>query len=162
MAQRADPFQETDAQARALARALLQDALFAALAFLDPDTAAPCISRIGFGLSADGAPLSLISDLATHSGALRHDPRAALLLGEPASRGDPLASPRLSLQGVAEFIAADSTDRPDLRSLWLDRHPKSKLYIDFADFSFVRFKVTAAALYGGFGRAYRLAPADLE
>lgn len=161
MADKFDPVRDADAEARATARHLLADARTAALAFVDPDTGAPAISRIGFGLAPDGSALTLLSDLALHTRALRADPRAALLLGEPGPRGDPLNSARLSVSVTAHFVANADPARAHLREIWLRDHPKSKLYVDFADFSFVQFEVNGASLNGGFGRAYRLAATDL-
>ena len=160
MTENPNPIRETDSEARNLARKLMQEARVAALAFADPDTGAPFISRIGFGLAPDGGAIALVSDLALHTRALRHDPRAALLIGEPRPKGDPLNSPRLSLSVCAQFLPAEAPDRPALRQAWLDRHPKAKLYIDFADFSFLRFEILGAMLNGGFARAYRLSPHD--
>jgi putative heme iron utilization protein len=131
------------------------------LAFTDPATCAPFISRIGFGLAPDGGALSLMSDLALHTAALRADPRAALLIGEPGPKGDPLNSARLSLQVSAHFVPANAAERPALRQAWLATHPKAVVYIDFADFSFVRFTILGGALNGGFARAYLLTPEDL-
>ncbi|MCY1126820.1 pyridoxamine 5-phosphate oxidase [Frigidibacter sp. RF13] len=160
MSTRADPVLPADDAARALARSLWQGAKTAALAFTDPATGAPMIARVGFGLAADGTGLTLVSDLAQHTRALRAEPRAALLLGEPGPKGDPLNSPRLSVAVTARFAVPE--DRATLRASWLARHPKAKLYVDFADFHFVRFDVTEAFLNGGFGRAYRIAAEDLH
>ncbi len=153
--------QHTEKQAKDQAKDLLNAARTAALAFARAEDGAPFISRIGLGLAPDGTPLSLISELAIHTLALRQNPRAALLVGEPGPRGDPLNSPRLSLSVDAAFVPADAPERRMLRDQWLAQHPKSKLYIDFADFSFVRFRILDAALNGGFGRAARLSAEDL-
>ncbi len=80
---------------------------------------------------------------------------------EPGPRGDPLNSARLSVSVTAHFVANSDPARTPLRDLWLRDHPKSKLYVDFADFSFVRFEIIGASLNGGFGRAYRLTATDL-
>ena len=119
MAERIDPVRDADAEARATARRLLAEARTACLAFLDPETGAPSVSRIGFGLAPDGAALTLLSDLAQHTRALRADPRAALLVGEPGPRGDPLNSARLSVSVTARFIANTDPARTPLRDLWL-------------------------------------------
>ncbi|WP_103334462.1 HugZ family protein [Pseudotabrizicola formosa] len=160
MATRPDPVLPADDAARALSRDLLA-ATHAALSYLEPETALPAISRIAFGLDPAGVPMTLISALAPHSAALRANPACALLLGEPGPKGDPLTHPRLMLQARAQFIAPDDPNRPTLRDHWLAHHPKSKLYIDFADFSLVRLHPVSALLNGGFGRAFRLSPADL-
>ncbi len=143
-----------------MARSLMA-AAHAALAWTDPDTGTPGISRIAFGLAPDGGPLTLISGLAPHFAALRANPACAVMLGEPGDKGDPLTHPRLMIRAVAVFIAPDAADRPALRDHWLTHHPKAKLYIDFADFALVRLMPQSALLNGGFARAYRLAPADL-
>lgn len=156
------PIRPTDDEARALALGLLEAARHAALAVLQPGTGAPYVSRIALGLSPDGAPVTLVSTLAQHTTALRADPRAALLLGEPGGKGDPLTHPRLSLQVRARFVAPDDPARAAIRAKYLADHPKAKLYADFADFGFVLFEVEGASLNGGFGRAYQLGPEDLR
>lgn len=151
-----DPIRPTDDEARALARRLIAEARHGALGVLDPETGGPFVSRVAVG--RDGAaPLLLVSSLAHHARALARDPRASLLLGEPGPRGDPLTHPRLTLVGtVAE------ADKARGRAAWLRDHPKAALYYDFADFRLLRLEVASAHLNGGFGRAYRLAPADLS
>lgn len=158
-----DPVHPATPEAIALARDLL--ALpHAALAVTDAD-GTPAISRIAFGVSPanlpSAAPLTLISNLAPHFAALQANPACALLLGEPGAKGDPLTHPRLMLKAAARFIAHDDPTRPALRDHWLATHPKSKLYIDFADFAFVRFTLTSALLNAGFGKAHRLPPESL-
>lgn len=153
------PFQPPDAEARALARRLIDDATFAALAVLDQGT--PAVTRIAFATTPEGAPLSLVSDLSTHTAALEACPACSLLVGEPGEKGDPLTHPRLTLQATARFIPRDSDAHAPLRVHYLALRPKAQLYIDFADFRLVRFEVTSALLNGGFGRAYKLAPDDL-
>ena len=92
--------------ARAQARALLAGANHAALAWTDPETLTPGISRIGFGLTPEGVPLTLISALAPHVAALRAHPDCAVMLGEVGARGDALTHPRLMLRARAEFCSA--------------------------------------------------------
>ncbi|EEW24590.1 hypothetical protein [Rhodobacter ferrooxidans] len=158
---RPDPVAPADAEARALALALLAGARHAALAVIDPETAAPGISRIALGLDAQGLPLTLISQLAPHTAALRVNPAAALMVGEPGPKGDPLTHPRLMLRVSASFLDRNAPGHAALRAHWLQSHPKSTLYVDFADFAFVRFSPVSALLNAGFGRAFRLTAADL-
>ena len=155
------PIRPTDDEARALARALLSRARSAALGVIEPATGAPFVTRIALGLTPDGAPVSLVSDLAQHTAALRETPACSLLLGEPGPKGDPLTHPRLTLQARAGFIPREAPDHAALRAHYLRTHPKAKLYVDFADFHFLRFAVGAAHLNGGFGKAYRLTAGDL-
>lgn len=142
------------------ARALLLSARHGALSYLDPG-GAPGISRIALGLDEAGAPVTLISDLTQHAPALRAHPLCALMVGEVGAKGDPLTHPRLMIRARASFITPDDPAHPALRAKWLKDHPKSTLYVDFADFNFVRFDLESALLNAGFGRAHPLGAADL-
>lgn len=119
------------------------------------------VTRIAFATDPDGKPITLISDLSHHTAALRSDPTCSLLVGEPGEKGDPLTHPRLTIQATAEFVDRGSEEHVGLRGAYLSQHPKAKLYIDFADFGFVRFRPTGAYLNGGFGKAFVLTPLDL-
>jgi len=145
----------TDAQARHLAKSLIQNANFGSIAVTHPETKHPHVSRIAIGTAPDGAPITLISDLSLHTKALQANPVCALLLGEPGPKGDPLTHPRITLTCRTEKL-----QKSDLRDHYLKRHPKAQLYIDFADFQFVQFQILSADLNGGFGKAYHLEPQD--
>lgn len=155
-----NPIRPTDDAARALARDLMARARIAALGVVTAQ-GVPMVTRIAFGLSPAGHPLSLVSDLAAHTGGLRANPACSLLIGEADGRGDPLNQPRLTLQARAGFLPRDDPRHGDLAAHYLRDHPKAKLYIGFADFAFVRFRVTEAHLNGGFGKAFVLKPTDL-
>ncbi|MEV8466043.1 pyridoxamine 5'-phosphate oxidase family protein [Fluviibacterium sp. DFM31] len=158
---KSSPIRPTDDQARTLARRLLAEMRFAALAVLHPGTGLPEVTRVALIAGPEGAPLSLVSDLSAHTRALRVNPAASLLVGEPGDRGDPLTHPRMTLACTAHFIGHGDPEHADLRAHYLRVLPKAKLYVDFADFSFLRFSVTGAALNGGFGKAFHLGPQDL-
>ena len=155
----------TDDEARALARSILARSHHAALATLVPAAAGaapqPMVTRVAIAPGADGLPLMLISALSMHAKALRADPCLSLLLGDVVARGDPLAQPRLTLQGRARFLAVSGPERAALRQTWLAHQPKARIYADLPDFSFVALDLTEAFLNGGFGRAYILSAADL-
>ena len=155
-----DPVQPADEDARNLARQLLSLG-HAALAWEDPDTGTPGISRIAFARDPQVGLLTLVSGLAPHFRALRDRPACALMLGEVGAKGDPLTHPRLMIRARASFVAADDPDRPAIRARWLQRNPKATIYIDLPDFAFVRLQPVSALLNGGFARAFHLAPADL-
>ncbi len=157
-----DRVRPAEAAEIAQARGLMQTARFAALAYSDPDTTNPGISRIAFGLDPDAGAITLISALSQHFAALCVQPACALLVGEPGPKGDPLTHPRLMLQACAHFVAADDPTRGALRARWLRDHPKSALYVDFADFAFVRLSISRGLLNGGFGRAFNIPPEALR
>lgn len=158
---RTEPVRQADATARGIARNLLLAARTAAIGVIEPETGAPFVSLVAFGIGPAGEALTLVSDLAIHARALRIDPRASLLVGAPGPKGDPLSHPRLTLRATAGFIAPDAPERAGYRAAWLRDHPKSALYADFADFHFVRFAIADGHLNAGFGKAYALSANDL-
>lgn len=162
MPDRPNPIRETDDEARALALRLIEGARIAALAVADPATGAPYVSRIAVGLVGGAGLAALVSALSLHTRALRADPRACLLLGEPSGKGDPLAQPRLSLSATARFVPPGDPEDARLRAAWTALHPKSRLYLGLPDFAFVLFTPVSAALNGGFARAFALAASDLK
>jgi putative heme iron utilization protein len=152
---RPDPIRPTDDEARALARGILSAARFGALGVIDPDSGGPMVTRVAVGWDGTVA-LILVSDLSQHTRALAANPACSLLTGEPGPKGDPLTHPRLTLMARAE-----AADKAGFRAMWLAAHPKAALYYDFADFRMLRLVPQAGHLNGGFGRAFRLTPADL-
>jgi heme iron utilization protein len=155
-----DPVHPADDAARDLAQGLLRNSRHAALAYTDAASKTPGISRIAIGF-ADGMPVTLISALSAHHAGLGGNPACAILLGDPGPKGDPLTHPRLMIQAHATFVARSDPHHGILRAAWLQTHPKARLYIDFADFTFALLTPQSAILNAGFGKAYRLMPADL-
>ncbi len=156
-----NPIRPTDDEARALAKRLLATATFAALGTIDPTTSAPMVTRIALATTPDRLPVSLISDLSLHAGALKSNPACSLLVGEPGNKGDPLTHPRLTLQCTARAIQKREPGYAQLSQHYLSCRPKAALYAGFADFYFVVFDITSGFLNGGFGKAFRLTPNDL-
>jgi putative heme iron utilization protein len=150
-----DAYRPLDDEARTLARSLLTDAGHAALGTMRDG--APMVTRAGCLWLPGAGLLLLLSDLSDHAQALRADAACSALLGEPGPKGDPLTHPRLTLIGRAE-----AADKDRLRDDYLARRPKAKLYYDFTDFHLMRIAPSEAMLNGGFGKAYRLAPGDIE
>ncbi len=149
---------ETDAEARSLARQLLQGAAHAALASLEPQTLWPLASRVSLAMQADGVPLVLISRLSAHYDAIDQDPRCSLLVGEPGE-GDPLRHARMTV--LCSATKVPPSERLAARSVFVARHPGAQMYADFADFDFFRLVPQRASLNAGFGRAYSLTAADV-
>jgi putative heme iron utilization protein len=140
----------------ALAKELLRTTRAGALATLGRESGAPFASLVNVATDLDGSPILLLSRLAAHTLDLEADPRASILLAQ-IGKGDPLAHPRLTVIGRAERVA-----EPRIRRRFLARHPKSKLYADFADFSFWRLDFAQAHLNGGFARAMGLTGQELR
>lgn len=157
-----DTFQTPDDETRALVRSLIESASEVVLATLRPDTTTPSISRVAMAVDPDGVPMTMVSNLAHHTAALETNSACALMVEAPASKGDAMNHPRLTLHCYARLIENDDPQRDALRDLFLAQRPKSKLYIDFPDFRFVRFEIENGLLNGGFGKAYLLSPSDIR
>lgn len=155
-----DVLRPTDATAIEKARKLIRQAGFAALAVSEPDTGFPFVSRVLLATDLDGAPIVLASKLATHFTAMMADFRVSLLTGEPG-KGDPMAHARMTTRCHSRRVDRESEAYRLLRSRFLRRHPKAKLYIDFPDFFIFRLEPQSASLNAGFGQAYSLQASDL-
>jgi len=131
-----------------LGRRLLRMGRIASLGTLDAARGFPMTTLVSTTTDCDGAPVILISALSNHTKNLLMDARCSILFVQ-GGKGDPLAHPRLTLQGRAEKTTGESA-----RRRFLARHPKAALYADFADFSFQRIEPEMMHLNGGFARAF--------
>lgn len=109
----------------------------------------PFGSVMPFGLDPSGRPLFLISTMAMHTQNLKADPRASLLITQEEVGGDPLGASRVTLVGNA--LPVPEPERPSVRTIYLERHPNSKYWVDFDDFAFYRMDVIDVYYVGGFG-----------
>jgi putative heme iron utilization protein len=152
--------QQVDFNPSAVATKLLRTTRAGALATIDRHTGHPFSSLVNVATDVDGSPLVLISRLATHTANIVADPRASVLLAA-TRKGDPLAHPRLTVLGAFVNIQRDSPVAARVQRRFLSRHPKSRLYAGFGDFSFWRLDVVSAHLNGGFARAADLKADDV-
>lgn len=143
-----------------VAKTLLRATRAGSLATIDRNTGHPFASLANVATDVDGAPLILVSRLSTHTANLEKDARASMLLAS-TGKGDPLAHPRLTVLGTFVQVERGSADEPRVRRRFLARHPKSELYVGFADFSFWRLNTVSAHLNGGFARAADLKAAEV-
>ncbi len=109
----------------------------------------PFGSLMPYALDSAGRPLFLISTMAMHTQNLQQDARASLLVTQPEAEGDPLGAARVTVVGNAATLAAPEV--AEARGLYLERHPNSKYWVDFDDFSFFRMEVVDVYYVGGFG-----------
>jgi heme iron utilization protein len=147
-----DPRQPADFDPLRVARDLLRRIRVGTLGTLTAD-GAPMTTLSTVATDSDGMPLIFTSRLSAHTTNLLADPRFSLLLAE-RGKGDPLAHPRLTLNGRAEAVSADDPALARYRLRFLNRHPKAQIYIDFPDFLFWRLVPSQIHLNGGFARAY--------
>src|SRR3984957_19816743 len=109
----------------------------------------PFGSLMPFALDGEGRALFLISSMAMHTQNLQQDPRASLLVTQAEAEGDPLGAARVTVVGNTSVLAGDQAG--EARGLYLERHPNSKYWVDFDDFSFFRMEVVDVYYVGGFG-----------
>jgi putative heme iron utilization protein len=114
----------------------------------------PFGSLMPYALASAGRPLFLISTMAMHTQNLQQDPRASLLVTQPEASGDPpsvdpLGAARVTVVGSASILAAPEVE--EARRLYLERHPNSKYWVDFDDFSFFGMDIVDVYYVGGFG-----------
>ena len=152
-----DPFRPVDDDARATMDRLLAKMRHGVLSYLDPKRATPSASRIALLCLPGHGLVTLVSELSLHTPALQSGAKCALLVGEPAAKGDALTAPRVTLHAQPKPI-----DKSTIRDAWLTHLPKSALYFDFTDFIAFDFGLDDAFLNGGFGKAFLFTPDDLR
>jgi len=119
---------------------------------------APFVSMAPVVPAPDGTGFLIhVSRLAQHTRDMLVDARVSLMLMVPSEEGqDPLALPRVSLQGHAEELPADDSRHPAAARAYLARFPQAELTLGLGDFSFFLIRPTTGRLVFGFGRALSL------
>jgi putative heme iron utilization protein len=119
---------------------------------------APFVSMAPVVPAPDGTGFLIhVSRLAQHTRDMLVDARVSLMLMVPSEEGqDPLALPRVSLQGRAEELPADDSRHPAAARAYLARFPQAELTLGLGDFSFFLIRPTTGRLVFGFGRALSL------
>lgn len=107
----------------------------------------PFASLALYALDSEGRPLFLLSGLAVHAKNLAADPRASLLVTE----GDTQASPRVTVIGRA--VKLEGAEAEAACAAYLARHPQSKAWAAFGDFSLWRLEPEDMYVVAGFGSA---------
>jgi hypothetical protein len=125
---------------------------------------APFVSMVPVAPAPDGSGLLIhVSGLAQHTRDLVADARMSLLFTAPLTEDqDPLALPRVTLQGAAEAIAADSGEYEQAAGAYLARFPQAEMTLGLGDFSFFRLRPATGRLVLGFGRALSLDAAQIR
>lgn len=135
-------------------RTLLNTHRVAALGTLGED-AKPFVSMVPYALdTAAGVLVIHVSGLAAHARNLAHNPDVSLLVMQAEVAGEPVhALPRVTLEGVASVLQAESSAWESARSAYLARFPDVEFMTQLGDFRFVTIAVTAARQVAGFGAA---------
>ena len=135
-------------------RTLLQTQRVAALGTLGEDGHA-FVSMVPFAIDQGCGQLVIhVSGLAAHTRNLQARPRVSLLVLQAEVAGEPVhALPRVTLDGVAAVLPADSSAWASARSAYLQRFPDVEYMTELGDFRFVAIAVSGARQVAGFGAA---------
>ena len=118
----------------------------------------PFVSLVLPALSADGDIILLLSDLSDHAKNVQRCSRASLLMDGTLNLKEPLTGPRLTLLGEVKV----SSDQDADKTRYLEQHPSAAMYAGFKDFRLYRFRIAEGLFVAGFGRIFRLKPAELR
>lgn len=167
----------TDAQptpAEDVRRLLLNhhDATFCTVSADEQTAGIPFGSVVPFQLTAEGAPVVLISDIAQHTRNVLADPRASLLVREPGLEDDPQTGWRITLMGeMHRYVTgapAHAIDRQvdedwlaRLHARYLAVVPKADKYLETHGFHYYGLTLRRVRYIGGFGRIHWVDAADV-
>jgi hypothetical protein len=133
----------------------------------------PFGSLAPFALSAQGAPIVLISEIAEHTRNLAADPRASLFVQDSEAEGDPQASWRLTvmgrwrrllaksegreLPGAKDAIRLDDAELAEVHARYSARVPDAPRYFEAHRFGYWQVEPQRTRAIGGFGAIHWLA-----
>jgi len=145
-----------EAEHRALLRQLLTERRLLSLAVVADGR--PVVGLLPFAVTEDfGALIVHASRLARHAAGLRDGAPFDVLIhaGEEAA-GDPLAVPRVTLQGHVCFLAPERPEAEAARTLYLARLPSAESVLTLGGFRFYRLELEEGRLVAGFAQALNL------
>lgn len=139
---------------RELLRTLLHRERVLTLALVDAD--GPLAGVMPFLRAPDYAAVYVhASKMARHGRALRPGAAFGAAIHVPDGPGqDPLALPRVTLQGHVEEVGED--EQAALAEAWRETFPTSEMTLGLGDFSFHRLALEGGRLVAGFARAINL------
>ena len=143
-------------------RNLLKAQRVAALGTLGDDSRT-FVSMVPFAIDSEqGALVIHVSGLAAHTGNLQIHPQVSVLVMQAEVAGEPVhALPRVTLEGEATVLEADSSQWASARAAYLSRFPDVEFMTQLPDFRFVSIAVTAARQLAGFGAARSIEAEEL-
>ncbi|MEN9225414.1 MAG: pyridoxamine 5'-phosphate oxidase family protein [Thermostichus sp. DRC_bins_24] len=144
--------------------ALLDQQPVASLAVLEEGS--PAVSLVPFVVQWDPLRFAiLISELSSHTQALRADGRASLLIHEPPTPGDPRSNhalTRVMVKGEAEFLSREAAQAEGFEGLYRAKYEIADMVLGLADFHFCQIRPKAGSFIQGFGKAFRLSGPNLD
>lgn len=142
--------------------ALIRNQRIAALGTLR--NSAPEVSLVPFAASRDCSAFYIhISRLAHHTQNILHDARVSLLLSEAddGSR-NPSSLARVSIQGEAVLVEANSSEYENAHSTYLTKVPQSEMMFGLGDFGLYKIVPQTARFVAGFAQTHNLTLRDFQ
>ncbi|MFD2677332.1 HugZ family protein [Camelimonas lactis] len=127
-----------------LARTMLRSAKTAAIATLDPG-GYPYSTATNIAVDDAGKPFIYMAGLSLHARNIALDDRVSITIADMDK--DVLTTPRLSLVGRARRVEGAAYET--LKQRYMERFPKSKLYLALPDSSIFYIETEAVQLNGG-------------
>lgn len=127
-----------------VARTMLRSARTASLATLDP-SGFPYNTATNIAVDGSGKPFVYMAGLSLHARNIELDDRISINIAD--MNKDVLTTPRLSLVGRAR--RATGAEFESLKQLYVERFPKSKLYLSLPDSMIFYVETESVQLNGG-------------
>lgn len=135
-------------------RNLLRNQTIAALGTLhDGD---PYVSMVPYAQPSDSADFFIhVSRLAAHTKDMLASSRVSLLIVADSS-DSPQSRPRVTVQGDAHRLDAESAEYAAAKACYIARFPHAAHIFELGDFSIFRIQPVSARVVGGFAQAFSL------
>lgn len=150
-----------EADDRDLLRSLLDQRVLALGVLVD---GRPHVGQVPFAPRPDLSGLLIhVSGLARHTAGLTADaPFSALLSFCDRPDQDPLALPRLTLDGHVRVLAKGTPEYDEAAGIYQDHLPSSKVTFQLGDFRLCELVPAGGRVVGGFSRAFDVDRDDLR
>jgi putative heme iron utilization protein len=125
---------------------------------------APRVSMVTFVPAQDFSSFYVhVSRLAQHTVDMQKNKLVGLLITEADDgRADPQTLARLSIRGTAEFMENGVPGYAPVKTMYIERYPKSESLFKLADFGLWRIKPKGARFVAGLSKAFNLTIETLQ
>lgn len=116
---------------------------------------------VPFATIPSGALVIHVSGLSSHTADMRAHPRVSVLVVDADQQAEmPQAVARVTIQGDAEQLDADSSGYEEARNAYQSRFPDATAIFDLGGFSLFAIRARSARVIGGFGSATTITAED--
>lgn len=133
------------------ARALIERRRYGVLATaFHKEAGQPYGSTAPYAVDAEGRPIFLFANLATHYRNLLLEPRASFVVWDEGLEREPMDSPRVTL--IGRCLAVPEGEWKEAGALYFARFPETREFLGLG-FEFFRLEIESIHWVGGFGGA---------